>query len=171
MVSIHRYIISHSDLSLTLGVEVGGLDVGGLAVDEGGYRVVMTVTRVVVVSREVYVAVVMAVPPFRMLLQNNDASAVCPIKASNPHLPTTPVLDIYSTWRVSLTAIVGVIGKECERLSRSTKREIRCSGLGASCMSWSCNTISSYHASSSSWPLPCLDRRTICVGSKRRGNY
>lgn len=72
-------------------MDVGGLDVGGLADDVGGYRVVMTVTRVVVVSREVYVAVKVAVPPLSMLLQNRDASASCPIKASNPHLPTVNV--------------------------------------------------------------------------------
>ena len=86
MVSINLY--HNSDMSHTLAVDVGGLDVGGLADEVGGYKVVMTVVRIVVVSREVYVDVRVAVPPFRMLLQNRDASAVCPIKASNPHLAT-----------------------------------------------------------------------------------
>ena len=66
------------------GVEVGGLTVE-LGFLVGGYRVVQTVVLVVVVSREVYVDVRTAVPPFKMLLQNSNASEVWPMKASRPH--------------------------------------------------------------------------------------
>lgn len=49
---------------------------------------VKIVVFVVVVSRDVYVVVKVAVPPFRMLLQKSSASEVCPSKASSPHLLT-----------------------------------------------------------------------------------
>jgi hypothetical protein len=47
-----------------------------------------TVVFVVSVSRFVDVTVCVAVPPLRMLLQNNSASAVCPTKESRPHSET-----------------------------------------------------------------------------------
>jgi hypothetical protein len=76
------------------GVDEGGLGVElGAAVLDGGYSVVYTVVFTVVVSRAVYVAVDVAVPPtppFNKLLQNNDASAVCPANASSPHRSTSP---------------------------------------------------------------------------------
>ena len=58
----------------TLGVEVGGAEevLGAL----GGYNVVMTVVRVVVVELVVTVAVLVAVPDLSKLLQNNSASEV-----------------------------------------------------------------------------------------------
>jgi hypothetical protein len=65
--------------------------VGGRGVElgvVGGYNVVYTVVFVVVVSRAVEVEVTVAVPPFKMLLQNNEASDAWPKKASSPHFAT-----------------------------------------------------------------------------------
>jgi hypothetical protein len=71
------------------------VDDGGLAVElgaEGGYKVVITVVLVVVVTPVVKVVVIVAVPLFRILLQNNKASEVCPTKASSPHFSTEATL-------------------------------------------------------------------------------
>lgn len=84
-----------------LGVDEGGgltVVVGGRTVvvgaADGGYSVVHTVVFDVRVSRLVEVIVCVAVPPFSMLLQNSNASAVCPTKASSPHSETSGVPPI-----------------------------------------------------------------------------
>jgi hypothetical protein len=78
-----------------LGVVVGGFGVvvGGFGVVVGGYRVVIDVIVAVVVSAEVIVAVRVAVPDRRRLLQNRNASEVCPTKASRPHFSTITLLE------------------------------------------------------------------------------
>jgi uncharacterized membrane protein len=54
----------------------------------GGYNVIITVVFTVVVMPLVIVAVCVAVPDFRRLLQSKSASEVCPTKESNPHCET-----------------------------------------------------------------------------------
>ena len=62
-------------------------ETGGAGVDVGR-SVVTTVVLLVVVAVAMTVAVTVAVPPAKILLQNIDASAVCPTKASRPHFET-----------------------------------------------------------------------------------
>jgi len=70
-------------------VEVGvGVGVDVRRVDEERPNVVVTVVRTVVVPRLVYVAVMVAVPPRRTLLQTCEASAVWSLNASSPHWTT-----------------------------------------------------------------------------------
>ena len=54
----------------------------------GGYKVTYVVVWIIVVAPVVTVAVLVAVPDLRKLLQNTNASEVCPMKASRLQSPT-----------------------------------------------------------------------------------
>ena len=147
----------------TFGVDVGGLEeeVGA----DGGNKVVTTVVLFVVVETEVTVAVNVAVPPRRMLLQNIYASEVCPTKASRPHLATRRSSVSSSSSKVLLTTVVvGIVGEEGDCLCRIANGEPGRRILRLSLKEWGSYTItsSSWIARTSRWSkLPFINHRAI----------